>query len=46
MHFSVIDYLIIGVFFLIAVGAGFFFSRKSAESQKTVQDVAEGLKTL
>lgn len=35
MHFTLIDYLIIGVFFLIAVGAGFFFSRKSAESEKT-----------
>jgi len=35
MCFALIDYLIIGVFFLIAVGAGFFFSRKSAESQKT-----------
>jgi Na+/proline symporter len=35
MHFAVIDYLIIGVFFAVAVGAGFFFSRKSAESEKS-----------
>jgi Na+/proline symporter len=35
MYFALIDFLIIGAFFLIAVGAGFFFSRKSAESQKT-----------
>lgn len=35
MHFAAIDYLIIGAFFAIAVGSGFFFSRKSAESEKS-----------
>jgi Na+/proline symporter len=35
MHFQLIDYLILGVFFLTVVGAGFFFSKKSAESSKS-----------
>ena len=33
MHF--IDWLIVGIFFFIVVGAGFLFSRKSAESSKS-----------
>ncbi len=33
MHF--IDWLIVGVFFFLVVGAGFLFSRKSAESSKS-----------
>lgn len=35
MHFTFPDYLVLFVFFLTAVGAGFFFSKKSAESSKS-----------
>jgi Na+/proline symporter len=33
MH--LLDWLIVGVFFTLVVGAGFMFSRKSAESSKS-----------
>lgn len=35
MHFTLLDYLIVGGFFLVAVGAGFFFSRTSAKNSKS-----------